>query len=209
MKSLSSLKSKGRRFAVNTLKLAANVADTETITIGGEIYEIDSAASPGAITAGRIRVDVTAGLTPALAGPKIAAAINANNSHGLQATYVSASAEVVIFGPVAALDCTETLAGSGNAWYNATMVGGNVNDFPATTQLFSRAAVAGEVTAGVMHFVFPFQVTSAIAHVRTAAGIPVAHVGACTVSGNRVTVDNTGATDFAATDVVSVVATGH
>jgi len=35
---------------MNVLRLASNVADGETITIGADVYEIDTAA-PGAVTA--------------------------------------------------------------------------------------------------------------------------------------------------------------
>ena len=50
MKTLSNVKaaSRGRR-AINVLRLASNVADAETITIGSEVYEIDTAAAPGAM----------------------------------------------------------------------------------------------------------------------------------------------------------------
>jgi len=77
----------------------------------------------------------------------------------------------------------------------------------------SRAAVAADVTAGFMDFHFdhvdgPF---TALVQVRTAAGVLVAWDGAVVVSpliGKRVRVDNTGAVDFAATDVVNVLVAG-
>src|SRR4051812_50124512 len=73
------------RRAMNVLRLASNVADGETITIGTEVYEIDTAAAPGAVTAGNIRVDCNAGVSPAVASAAIVAAINANTKYGLTA----------------------------------------------------------------------------------------------------------------------------
>src|SRR2546422_9231541 len=123
MKTLSSVKaaSRGRR-AINVLRLASNVADAETITIGSELYEIDTAAAPGAITAGNIRVDCNAGVTPTTASAAIVAAINANTKLGLTAVAISVN-EVLVYTnaetSALALPCSETLAGANNAW-NAT-----------------------------------------------------------------------------------------
>ena len=38
-------------------------ADTETVTVGARVYELDTHDAPGVITAGRVRVDVSAGST--------------------------------------------------------------------------------------------------------------------------------------------------
>src|SRR6476469_2980660 len=84
------------RRAVNVLRLAANVADAETITIGSEVYEIDTAADPGAITAGRIRVNCFAGVTPTIASAAIVAAINANTLLGLTAVAISVN-EILVY----------------------------------------------------------------------------------------------------------------
>src|ERR1041385_3024534 len=79
MRTLKDIKDalRGRR-AVNVLRLASNVAEAATITSGGEVYEIDTAADPGAITAGNIRVNCNGGVTPTIASAAIVAAINAN-----------------------------------------------------------------------------------------------------------------------------------
>ncbi len=47
--------------------------------------------------------------------------------------------------------------------------------------------------------------TTAIVQVRTAAGAAVAWDGVVTVGGGKVTVDNSGATDWAATNVIHVI----
>lgn len=191
---------------MNVLRLASNVADTETFTIGTEVYEIDTAAAPGAITAGRIRVDCNAGVTPAIASASIVAAINGNTKQGIIAVAISAN-EILIYtdpkSPARLLACTETLAGANNAWAAAVMYGGG-SEAAKGDQLVARAANAQEVAIGNAHFVFPFTVGVAGASVRSAAGIPIAWNGAITISGNRVTLDNSGATDWAATDVLTV-----
>lgn len=190
---------------MNVLRLAANVADTETITIGDEVYEIDTDAT---YTAGRIPVDCSGGVTPTLASAAIVAAINGNTKQGIIAVAISVN-EILIYTQASKsarlLATTETLAGSNNAWGGATMYCGTWDQIRGL-QMYSKAASAQEVAIGNMHFMFPFAVAAAIVNVRTAAGIPVAWVGATTISGARVTVDNTGATDWAATDVVTVLA---
>src|SRR4051812_38373105 len=115
------------RRAMNVLRLASNVADAETITIGSEIYEIDTAAAPGAVATGNIRVDCNAGVTPAIASAAFVAALNANTKYGLTAVAISTN-EILVFtnsdsSPIA-LPCAEALAGANNAWAAAAFYGG-------------------------------------------------------------------------------------
>lgn len=208
-KPLTNLKNAGLgRCAVNVLRLASNVADGETFTIGNEVYEIDTAAAPGAITAGNIRVDCNAGVTPTIASAAIVAAIKANTRQGLFAEAISVNEVLVATvdgNRAAALVCSETLAGANNAWSSATMVGGLVGPLGSGCQ--TRVPTAQEVTIGNIHFYFPFTVNAMIAAVRiTASGVAKAWDGALTKSGGRVTLDNAGATDWAATDTVTVYA---
>lgn len=200
------------RPAINTLRVATDVADTETITIGTTVFEVDTAASPGAITAGRVRVDCSAAVTPTAFTTAFEAAVNAANLVALKfrATRISAS-EVLIVNTrngVDATACTETLAGANNVWAAAAAFGGRADSTVLRgVMIVSRAATATEVALGTMHFVLPYTPTAIAVQVRTAAGVAVAHNGGANATGNRVTVDNTGATDFAATDVVTVIAT--
>lgn len=67
----------------------------------------------------------------------------------------------------------------------------------------AHVATAADVTATEINFQFDYANPAyAIVLVRTAAGAVKAWDGAITIAGNVVTVDNTGAVDFAATDVV-------
>lgn len=70
----------------------------------------------------------------------------------------------------------------------------------------SHVVTAADVTAGTIDFDFHYTLpVHCLVQVQTAAGVVKAWDGAVAVSGNRVTVDNTGAADWAATDVVIVM----
>lgn len=201
--SLEKVANYGRRYS-NVLRLASNVADGETVTIAGEVYEIDNNA---AITAGNILVDCSGGLTPVLAGASLVAAINANTKLKITAKAISAN-EILIASRTGKagrqLACTETLAGANNAWAAALMYGGS--DVFKAMQIQSRAVNATEVALAAMRFAFTFNPVSALVQVRTAAGAPKAWGGTTTLTGDRVDLANTGSTDLAATDVVTVFA---
>ena len=209
MRTLKDIKDalRGRR-AVNVLRIAANVADGETITIGSEVYEIDTAADPGAITAGRIRVNCSAGVTNSIATPAFVTALNANTTLGLTAVAVSVG-EILVFtnsdASALTLPCAETMAGANNQWSSANFAGGQLAK-PQGVSLAQRVPTATEVAIGNLHFMFPFTVGAAMVQVRTSSGAAKAWDGLLTLNGSRVTVDNSGVTDWAATDIVAVLA---
>src|SRR5437868_4631307 len=155
------------RRAMNVLRLASNVTDGETITIGGEVYEIDTAAAPGAVTAGNIRVDCNAGVTPTVASAAIVAAINANTKYGLTAVAISVN-EILVFAnsdssPIG-LACAETLAGANNASGAAAFYGGESSGIRGL-RAAQRNPNAQEVSIGNMHFMFPFAVLAVLVQV--------------------------------------------
>src|SRR5512136_281077 len=121
MRTINEVKNSTRRGrpAVNVLRIAANVADGETVTIGNDVFEFDSNST---YTAGRIQVAI-AGLTPTLATPALVAAINNNSTHRLLAIQISVNEVLVVTrddaGCVGALACSETMAGANNQWANA------------------------------------------------------------------------------------------
>jgi predicted secreted protein len=53
-----------------------DASDGETVTIGTRVYEYDTAAAPGAVTAGRVRVDISGGAGFEAAALALTAAIN-------------------------------------------------------------------------------------------------------------------------------------
>jgi hypothetical protein len=57
-----------------------------------------------------------------------------------------------------------------------------------------------------IQFYFPFTVAAVLVQVRTSGGAVKAWNGNVTFNGNVVTVDNSSTTDFAATDVIAVLA---
>jgi hypothetical protein len=209
MKNLTSLKTAAARQPfINVLRLAANVADAETVTIGDQVYEFDTAASP-TITAGNIRVDVNAAQTPTAASAALVLAINNNAQSTVTAVAISVN-EILIWskdGLGAALTCAETLAGSNNAWSAAAMYAATTNTDFRGMAMGARVPTATEVALGNLHFRFSFAVAAALVAVRvTSTGVVKAWDGAMTISGNRVTLDNAGSTDWAATDTVTVFA---
>lgn len=193
---------------INVLRLASDVADAETITIGSRVYEIDT-ASTATITAGNIRVNCNAGVTPTIASAAIVAAINGNADSEVLAVAISVN-EILIWtkpGKAQPLACTETLAGTNNAWAAAAMFAATSTAANGGLEMGARVPTATEVAVGNMHFQFNFAPACAIAVVRvTSSGVLKAHDGALTISGNRVTLNNAGSTDWAATDTVTVLA---
>lgn len=174
------------------------VATTEAPTGLTHASNIFNAVTLGTTTAG---VDPTAGE----AITAFAAALLADE--GLDAYAQTGGIAIVNRTGRENLACTETLAGASNAWQNA--VTSFYADDPteyALAAIQSRAAVAAEVTAGLMHFAFARPVIHALVQVVDSSGVNQAWVGGRVLNGNLVTVDNTGGTDFADTDVVTVVA---
>jgi hypothetical protein len=205
MRTINEIKSGLRRGrpAVNVLRIAANVADGETVVIGNDVFEFDNNAT---FTAGRIQVAI-GGLTPAVATPALVAAINNYSTHRLLAVQISVNEVLVVSrddnAACGALACSETMAGANNQWANATFYTGS-NGGTNVNMMQARAANAQEVALGTAHFWFPFTVASVQVQVRTAAGVAKAWDGAVTINGQRVTLDNAGATDWAAGDILTV-----
>ena len=80
-------------YATGTLTFSGNVADTETVTIGGITYEFNST---GSITAGNVEVSMLSGLTPAIATVNLTAAINGNATSSAILTAASTATTVVL-----------------------------------------------------------------------------------------------------------------
>jgi hypothetical protein len=281
MRTLQGLRADFGRPSVNVLRLASNVADTETIVVGPETFEIEQAATAiggGAVaaggdlnnttspvqvtitahglivgqllscqseimrvqyvvdanevivsrgefgttaathadgqtilkgngyTAGRIPIGLISTLTPTAAAPAIVAAINNYSQQRLSAVSISVNEILVSCLSGAAPLASETLAGANNGWTAAQFYGGAGSDRLLRQEVVQRAAVAQDVTLDAMHFYFDFTPTAVLVQIRTAAGALKTWDGAVTISGRRVTVGNGGASDWAATDTVTVIA---
>lgn len=199
---LSALIAAGATHGQNILTFAANVADGETFTIGTDVFEFTTDDTP---TAGRRAVDVSGGLTNSTVPTAAAAAINAGTAYSA----VVVGTNVVVFHdlPGVSVACSETMAGAGNAWAAAALYGHTkATESPAIPVQQSRAVVAAEVTAGLFAMAFNGAVQSAAVQVRTAAGAVKAFDGVTRINGRLVSIDLSGSTDLAATDVVTITA---
>jgi hypothetical protein len=197
---LSALIAAGATHGQNILTFAANVADGETFTIGTDVFEFTADNTP---TAGRRAVDVSGGLTNSTVPTAAAAAINAGTAYSA----VVVGTNVVVFHdlPGVSVACSETMAGSGNAWAAAALYGHATAGLSIPVQQ-SRAVSAAEVTAGIFALAFNGAVQAATVQVRTAAGALKAFDGVTRINGRVVSIDLSGSTDLAATDVVTITA---
>lgn len=171
-------------------------------TVGNAIATTDTAATLST-TGGTLAGGVNA--TAAQMATAFALAVNTSGVTGVTAPYSSATSVVIADSKGRLLATTETLAGANNAWNTAALTGSTpVSE--RETVMSTRIATAADVTVGIMVFPFNFAPTSATAQVRTTAGVFKAWDGVLAISGNVVTVDNAGSTDWAATDKVIVTA---
>jgi hypothetical protein len=142
-------------YATGTLTFTGNVADTETVTIGGIVYEFDN---EGNITAGNVQVNVST-LTPAVATVNLTAAINGNATSSAILTAASTATTVVLTydtqataGNSVATTDTVTLADFGAA----TLTGGvadtgwSSSDIPAPASVWSDNATFISLAAMVI-----------------------------------------------------------
>lgn len=195
----------------NLLTFSGVVADAQTVTIGGVVYEFDTAVDPGAITVGNLRVNVVAAQTAAAAATALAAAINANVDSRVDA--IDLGSAVLIYSTdlndATAHACSETCANG--AWLATAMFGASAAA-PTYSAVISRVPTAAEVTLDAMYFVLPFWArdVSVKVHVTSSKDVK-AWNGATTITEGAVTVvkvDNSSTTDFATTDTVTVFARG-
>ena len=174
---------------------------------GTDIFKAGTAAA-----AGRLEVGLVTTLTPAAASVALVAVINSDRTQPVTATKISDNEVLLVADSVGevGLACTETLAGANNAWAAAAMFGGK-SAGQRRVSIQRRVPTAVEVALGTMHFLFPFASTAATVRanviVTATPGVAKAWDGAITVTGNRVTLDNTGSTDWAATDTVELIVT--
>lgn len=155
-----------------------------------------------------IPVGLVVTLTPTVYTAALAPEINAENTEGVRATRISANEVLVHLMDAAAtqLDLAESLAGANNAWDTAATRGGAAAALPRLARA-SRVPNAQEVALGNLHVVLPFEPAAVIVQVRvTASGAVKAWDGNTVVSGSRVTLTNTGGTNWAQTDTIHVIA---
>jgi hypothetical protein len=193
--------------AIAEVVIAATVADAETITLGDEVYEFDTAVSP-TITAGRIRVDVSGGAGASAARTALIAAINASSNR--YRAYASGGNVVTVAtkNPSAYVGAiSETMAGGGNVVNGSAFRAGRVPT-PARVELITRVPTADEVTNGIINFPLTFVPRFySLAIVTTSTGARIAWDGALTIdaTNNAIKLDNAGTADWATTSTIHLL----
>lgn len=180
-----------------------------TVATHADATDIYKAGTPA--QAGNIEVGLVTTLTPTAASAALLAVLNGPEpSSPVSAVSISANELLIVADQVGAvaLACTETLAGANNVWAAATMFGGKAAG-QRRVALQRRVPTATEVALGNLHFLFDFTpaVVQARVVVTATPGVDKAWDGAITITGNRVTLDNAGTTDWAATDTVELLVT--
>jgi len=197
---------KQQRCDVNLLRIATIAADGEEIVIGADTFpcvtspDADFEFAPGADAAGSIT--------------NIAAIINSDNTQDLTALAITGVGVLVVSDRPGqrGLACTETLAGANNGWAAAAMYGATArNDEFRPFDVAPVTPNAVEVAAGRLAVRFGFAPTAWVITVRTSAGASKAWDGVAAVHADddRVLIlDNSGSTDWTATDEVVILAIG-
>lgn len=193
-------------FAQARIRIAVNVADTETVTIGDDVYEFDRAE--GGVVAGNIAVIGHADDTPANASNALVATINASGTEPVRAVDIGVN-DILLLCTVAsgyAAACAETMGGAGNE-IDAAFYGGFASA-TAPIVVFDVVPSALEVSAGSLVLPVDFVANGAmVIAVVSATGVPFAYDGAVDVDATNktVTLDNSGVADFAVTHTLQVL----
>lgn len=120
------------------------IVSTEDGVATTRIYELDTAAAPGAVTAGNVRVDISGGAGAAATITALVAAINADGNRVCNAVDIGGdAAALVALRTGQALTATETLANG--ALGNATFPG-SAGTVPLSIDAQSYTVTAQDVT---------------------------------------------------------------
>lgn len=175
---------------------------------GADIYKAANPAGPGTLSVGMVTT-----LTPEVFADRLVAEINRREGSSNVVAYDGTDCVAIrsLDSGDVNLACSETLAGSGNAWASEALHDGR---HQSKKQLLFQGYIpsAAEVTLGKVILAFPVPVTlvTNVKVIDTAADANSVKAwdGVCTVSGNFVILDNSGDTDWAANDVILVEALG-
>lgn len=161
-----------------------------------------------ALTAAKIYVPISGTLTPAAAGPELAAGLTALNTLGWTFTYTANTLTGFRRANGYHDTLAETLSGTDNVWAAAASWGG-FESGQMKRGVAIRVPTASEVALGVLAAQFPFTVAYARVTVfTTSTGAPVAFGGTIAWSGGKVTLTNGTDPDFSANETVVIEAFG-
>lgn len=196
------------RYGYADINLNSTLADADTLTIGGVVFEFDTAAS-NSITAGRTRVLLDAGPAHATTAAALKTAINANatlSALGLVADEIISiaanNAKLILKATGTTLIADIAITQSGD--------GVDITKVNASEGVGYRTSVTKVVASAVTALVNTGLETvhGVIVTVTTSAGVSKAYNGVARISGSFVYLDDSSTVDIASTDIVNVVAYG-
>jgi len=191
-------------YGVGFVNAGATVTKNDTIVIGNDTYEFFDDV---AITEGNIQVTVTGDLTAAAWTDALIAAINANANSIVEAVDISTSLILLVskrIGETVTLDDSGFTSGSNTVDAMAHTAEATL----AKIGKFTIVPTAAEVTKGEIVIAPDFAPWGVQVFVTTTAdGTIVAWDGAIVIdpANGLVTIDNSGAVDWAATDTVTIL----
>lgn len=196
---------------VGVIRFENAVTDTQTVTIGSQVYEFDQAAN--GVTAGRIQVTGQSDTTAAEVTDALVDAINSNDANGLKAVGIDDNEVLLISKAIGThtVSVSEAVSGTSNEVEAAVNGGNEYSQFSCAV----RVPTSTEVGTENMHFAFPFDPKVVLVQVRaTSGGTPIAWDGGTLITNRSgavpayVTINNAGTTDWSADHTVHVVALG-
>jgi len=190
----------------NAMLLQTGVGvDGDLVTVGSEVYELDTDSSVGA---GNVAVDISGGATAEDTIDALVLAINASGQSAVRAVKIDAATMLLVSKQAvdddfSSVSLAETLT---NGTLEAAMIAGQSR---RGKRSFARNPTAFEVVDGRMFFPVDESVLAGLdvdAHVRDTAGVVKAWSGAVILDtvNNAVVLDNSGGVDWVATDLVRV-----
>lgn len=190
------------------LNLNSTLADADTLTIAGVVFEFDTVAS-NSVSGTNIRVVLVDPADAPATAANLKAAIN-GNAHLASLGLV---AEDIL--PIGSTNAKLILKAKGSTDIDdvtITQVGDGVDivKVSAESSKVHRTSVVEHTATGTTALIYTglVEVQSASVGVKTAAGASKAYDGTITYGGGFVYLDASGDADIASTDVVTVVAYG-
>jgi hypothetical protein len=191
---------------------AANASGVVTITAKLKGTAANSIATTETMAEGAWGASTMASGANASAANFTTALETAVNAAGVKLFADRISANEVLFVDIATGSqsvikaCSETLAGSNNAWSAANSYGGDASIAPPSITVAARVPTATEVTLETMHFVLPYVPTSATVQIRSSAGVIRAFDGKLVITGNVIDINSDGSVKVQASDIVTITA---
>ena len=180
------------------------VVDTETVTIGAEVYEFDDDAT---VTAGNIAVDVSGGLDAVNALAQLTVAVNTFGRSGVSMIDLLDGSRALIRSLKTTDSDLGTLVPLAETGSNSAIDAAVNNGKKAVPpKAFSRSPTALEVSEGLMFFAFDRSSVEAVVTVTDVTGLQKVWDGLKAVLSlnDILTLDNSGGTDWDADDTVTV-----